>query len=75
VGGYRVDFYWPRLGLVVETDGGTFHRTPSQQLRDRRRDQAHLVSGLTPLRFTHSQVRFEPAYVVATLRAVARRLM
>lgn len=25
VNGYRVDFFWPDLGLVVETDGGSFH--------------------------------------------------
>ena len=74
VSGYRVDFYWHELGLVVETDGGSYHRTPFQQTTDRRRDQAHLVAGLTPLRFTHAQVAFEPGHVEATLAAVARRL-
>ena len=53
--GYKVDFYWPDLGLVVETDGLRYHRTPAQQARDRLRDQAHAVSGLTPLRFTYAQ--------------------
>jgi hypothetical protein len=28
VNGFKVDFYWPELGLVVETDGLRFHRTP-----------------------------------------------
>jgi very-short-patch-repair endonuclease len=74
VNGYRVDFYWPDLKLVVETDGLRYHRTPTQQARDRRRDQAHAASGLTQLRFTHAQVRFEPNYVEETLRAVAGRL-
>jgi very-short-patch-repair endonuclease len=74
VNGFEVDFYWPGLGLVVETDGGRFHRTPSEQRADRRRDQAHLRAGLTPLRFTHGQVKFEPADVEATLATVARRL-
>lgn len=69
--GFRVDFYWPELRLVVETDGLRYHRTPAQQARDRRRDQAHLATGLKPLRFTHAQVKFEPAYVEATLTAVA----
>jgi very-short-patch-repair endonuclease len=72
--GFRVDFFWPGLGLVVETDGLRYHRTPAQQARDRRRDQAHARAGLTPLRFTHAQVRFEPADVRATLKAVAQRL-
>lgn len=72
--GYKVDFYWPDLGLVVETDGLRYHRTPTQQARDRRRDQAHAAAGLTTLRFTHRQVRFEGSEVRETLHAVARRL-
>jgi hypothetical protein len=74
VNGFKVDFYWPDLGLVVETDGLRYHRTPAQQTRDRLRDQAHTATGLTALRFTHAQVRFEPRHVEATLLAVARRL-
>lgn len=72
--GFRVDFYWPRLGLVVETDGLRYHRTPSQQTRDRRRDQTHAAAGLTTLRFSTAQVRFEPDQVGSTLAAVATRL-
>jgi very-short-patch-repair endonuclease len=73
VNGFRVDFYWPDLKLVVETDGLRYHRTPAQQANDRRRDQAHAAAGLTPLRFTHAQVAFEPPYVLRTLKAVAER--
>ena len=73
VNDFKVDFFWPELGLVVETDGLRYHRTPAQQARDRLRDQAHLAAGLTPLRFTHAQVlRYEPAHVRATLVAVSR---
>jgi hypothetical protein len=46
-------------------------RSPAQQARDRLRDQAHLAAGLRPLRFTHGQVKFEPAYVQTVLAAVA----
>jgi very-short-patch-repair endonuclease len=74
VNGFRVDFYWPDLRLVVETDGLRYHRTPAQQARDRLRDQTHLAAGFTPLRFTHWQVRYEAGYVCSTLLAVARRL-
>ena len=74
INGFKVDFYWPELGLVVETDGLRYHRTPAQQARDRVRDQAHAAAGLTPLRFTHAQVSFEAEHVVATLAAVACRL-
>lgn len=74
VNGFKVDFYWPELGLIVETDGVRYHRTPSQQAKDRLRDQAHVAAGLTPLRFTHAQVTQQRAHVEATLAAVARRL-
>jgi very-short-patch-repair endonuclease len=72
VNGFRVDFFWPDLGLVVETDGGRYHRTPAQQTTDRIRDQAHAAAGLIPLRFTHGQVKFDPRHVEATLKRVAR---
>lgn len=73
VNGFRVDFFWPELGLVVETDGLRYHRTPAQQARAHVRDQAHFASGLLPLRFTHAQVTYEQEYVLATLRSVAKR--
>lgn len=38
VNGFEVDFHWPELGLVVETDGLRYHRTPATQARDRLRD-------------------------------------
>ncbi|HET7574905.1 MAG TPA: DUF559 domain-containing protein [Solirubrobacterales bacterium] len=74
VNGFKVDFHWPDLGLVVETDGITYHRTPAQQARDRVRDQTHTAAGLTTLRFTHVQVRDEPRRVAAVLGATIRRL-
>jgi hypothetical protein len=70
---FEVDFYWPDLGLVVETDGLRYHRTPAEQARDRLRDQAHTAAGLTQLRFTHEQVRYEPAYVREILAQTASR--
>jgi very-short-patch-repair endonuclease len=69
--GHRVDFFWPGLNLVVETDGLRYHRTPAQQAADRVRDQDHLVAGLTALRFTRAQVQHDPTRVVAVLREVA----
>jgi very-short-patch-repair endonuclease len=63
VNGFEVDFYWPDLKLVVETDGLTYHRTPQQQARDLIRNQVHAASRLTPLRFSHDQIAYEPAHV------------
>jgi len=67
VNGFEVDFFWPELGLVVETDGLRYHRTPSAQIRDARRDRAHVMAGMAPLRFTHYEVRYEPRRVRASL--------
>jgi very-short-patch-repair endonuclease len=64
---FEVDFFWPELGLVVETDGLRYHRTASAQTRDARRDCAHIMAGMTPLRFTHYEVRYEPIPVRAAL--------
>jgi very-short-patch-repair endonuclease len=73
VRGYRVDFYWPDLRLVVETDGLRYHRTPSQQAKDRLRDQRLTAAGLIVLRFTHAQVAKQRRHVIKTLTAVAAR--
>lgn len=74
VNGFRVDFFWPELGMVVETDGLRYHRTSAQQAKDRRRDHVHAAAGLTALRFAEAQIRHEPDRVIATLAAVAGRL-
>jgi very-short-patch-repair endonuclease len=74
VNGFEVDFYWPDLGLVVETDSLRYHRTATQQTKDMVRDQRHTAAGLTCLRFSHYQVAFEKAYVRETLATVAQRL-
>jgi very-short-patch-repair endonuclease len=69
---FEVDFYWPDLRLVVETDGLRYYRTPAEQARDRLRDQVHTAAGLVNLRFTHEQVRYEPDHVLRILAATAR---
>jgi hypothetical protein len=74
VNGFEVDFHWPDLGLVVETDGWHYHRTPSAQTRDALRDQTHTASGLTPLRFSHYQVKYEPQHVRRILAQTAANL-
>jgi very-short-patch-repair endonuclease len=71
---FEVDFFWPDLGLVVETDGWRYHRTPSAQSRDALRFQTHVAHGLTPLRFSHYQVKYEPAHVKDVLMRTAANL-
>ncbi|HWA53207.1 MAG TPA: DUF559 domain-containing protein [Solirubrobacterales bacterium] len=74
VNGYEVDFHWPELGLVIETDGLRYHRTPSSQTRDAQRDRAHTLAGMTPLRFTHYEVKYEAANVARALKRAANLL-
>lgn len=71
---YEVDFFWPDLALVVETDSLRYHRTALKQTRDLLRDQIHTASGLTTLRFTHWQVAHDRGHIVRTLRATRDRL-
>jgi very-short-patch-repair endonuclease len=74
VPGYEVDFWFPEQGLVVETDGLRYHRTPSQQARMAKRDQKHTASGLRVLRFTHWQIAYAPDEVTAVLRRIRPHL-
>jgi very-short-patch-repair endonuclease len=71
--GYRVDFYWPDLGLVVEADSLRYHRTPAKQAADNRRNQAHLAAGLTALRFTHWEICNDGGHVLRMLAIAARQ--
>jgi very-short-patch-repair endonuclease len=74
LGRYRVDFHWPELGLVVETDSLTYHRTVAAQTTDMRRDQSHARPGLRTLRFNHAQVFRQPDYVREVLEDTVRHL-
>jgi very-short-patch-repair endonuclease len=71
---FEFDFFWPELGLVVETDGWRYHRTPSAQTRDALRFQTHTAAGLTPVRFSHWQVKHEPGHVLDILRRTVTHL-
>jgi very-short-patch-repair endonuclease len=74
VNGFEVDFFFPDLDLVVETDGLRYHRTPSAQARDARRDRSHTLAGTTSLRFTHHEVKYEAVKVKKSLQRAATLL-
>jgi very-short-patch-repair endonuclease len=74
LGRNRVDFFWPALGFVVETDSLRHHRTAAEQAVDLGRDQAHARAGLRSLRFTHSQVFHRPDHVREVLIDALRHL-
>jgi very-short-patch-repair endonuclease len=70
--GYEVDFFFPDRGLIVETDGLRYHRTPAQQARMVKRDQKHTSHGYRVLRFTHWQIAYAPTEVTDVLRQIRR---
>jgi very-short-patch-repair endonuclease len=72
VGRMRIDMVWPALRLAVELDGYEGHHTPAQMERDRRRELHARRAGLTLIRYTWSQVRYEADLVVADLSSAAR---
>jgi very-short-patch-repair endonuclease len=67
VAGFKADFCWPALRLIVEFDGYQAHGHRYAFERDRRRDQAHIAAGYTVIRFTWRQVEQEPFRVVAVI--------
>jgi len=71
--GYETDFFLPDHGLIVETDGLRYHRTPSQQARAARRDQKHVAAGYRVLRFTHWQIAHAADEVTKVLAQVRAR--
>lgn len=74
VNGFEVDFFFPELKLVIETDGLRYHRTPAAQARDARRDRTHTLAGMTPLRFTHYEVKHEAPKVARALKSAVELL-
>lgn len=73
VGPWTVDFLWRNKSLAVETDSYRYHRGNVAFEDDRARDLDLRRHGFEVRRFTHRQVREEPAVVAADLRdALAR---
>lgn len=68
VHGHELDFYWPELGLNVETDGVRWHSSRRKVNNDRERDGDLAPHGVQVLRFTWDQLK-QPARVVARLAA------
>lgn len=65
--GLEVDFLWRDARLVVEVDGGTFHRHPRAFERDRKRDQILVAAGYRVIRVTWRQLTEEPMAVMVRI--------
>lgn len=70
---YRFDFAYPLRRLAIECDGGTWmakagHTTGEGYERDRERDALAACEGWTVLRFTSTQIRRNPDFVLGCIR-------
>jgi very-short-patch-repair endonuclease len=74
VAGFNADFFWPEVGLIVELDGGDFHRPRPAFERDHRRDIVHTEAGHEVLRVTGQQLDREPVYIAAVIVRAYDRL-
>lgn len=73
-GNIRVDLAYRGCLLAIEGDSYAWHSNREAFERDRIRDAELQALGWTVLRFTWSQVRFEPEYVAETIRTHLQRL-
>ena len=63
-----VDFAWRNSGVIVETDGDTYHNSVTDRGNDERRDRALEAEGWIVLRFNWNDVTKRPTSVIRTLR-------
>lgn len=54
--GFEVDFVFPELALVIETDGGQFHDTPLARAEDARKQALLEAAGLRVLRIRPEEI-------------------
>lgn len=70
---FQADFFWPRLRLALEVDGGVWmarggHTTGSGYTSDRERDVEGLLQGVLTVRYTSDQVR--KGYAIETFTKI-----
>jgi very-short-patch-repair endonuclease len=70
--GWIVDFYAPKLGLVVEVDGDIHGTDPIQYSRDRFRDRWMTERGLLVYRIPARAILADPHAIVRQLSAYIR---
>lgn len=72
---YRLDFYWPALGLAVEVDAYGTHGSPARFEADRRRDARLLTEkGIVVIRLTKTMIEERPLEALGLVaRAIGQR--
>lgn len=72
IGGYNVDFAFPKEKVVIEVDGWAFHSDPEAFAKDRKRQNAIALLGYQVLRFTWLDLTEYPQRVIAEIAAAIR---
>jgi very-short-patch-repair endonuclease len=70
---YEVDFLWRRQRVVVETDGGRFHESPTAGARDSDRNRALIAADYRIPRLGWEDLRDRPEWVTAEIRRLLLR--
>jgi Transcriptional regulator, AbiEi antitoxin/Protein of unknown function (DUF559) len=68
--GYRPDFLWRDVRLIVEVDGRSYHARRAAFEHDRLRDRRLALAGYTTHRFAASELLRHPQRVARELRAL-----
>ena len=71
VGDWIVDFYFPRIKLAIEVDGG-YHRAQSRWRKDLHKTRDLQARAITVLRLTNKEVLGDRERLVTRLRAAWR---
>ena len=72
IGNYVVDFYCPKVQLVIELDGDT-HYTPEAEQYDQQRDEFLRAFGLSVLRFTNQEIYQDLESVLDKIKETIRK--
>jgi predicted transcriptional regulator of viral defense system len=74
VHGFRVDFSYRELNLIIEVDGYDAHSDPVRFQEDRRQDREILLAtGINTIRFTYDDCIDTPAMVATAVRAAVAK--
>ena len=66
----RLDLAWPDERVFLEADGFGYHSTRAQFRLDRERQNALIMCGWLPLRYTWAVARTQPDRIVKDVRLV-----
>ena len=72
IGNYIVDFYCPKLNLIIELDG-EYHASYHAIIRDEKRDKYMESYGLTVLRFENRIVFENPEEIINQILEVSKK--